>query len=141
MKTRRKVTKIVVHCAYTPEGKEFDIYDIERWHKERNFRTVGYHYVILLDGTIQRGRELDETGAHVRGHNEETIGICYIGGYANDANKTPKDTRTSAQCESITTLLKYLKLVYKDAEIVGHRDLANRDCPCYDAKNEYKNLV
>lgn len=75
----RKIDKIIVHCADTPDGKDFTIKDIDRWHKERGWQCCGYHHVIRLDGTIENGRPLAQIGAHCKGYNENSIGICLIG--------------------------------------------------------------
>lgn len=134
----RNINKIIVHCTATKEGKAFTANDITRWHKDRGFATIGYHYVVLLDGTIQQGRAEMVMGAHCKGYNANSIGICYIGGL--DANGKSKDTRTPEQKESLLILLKELKKKYPKATIHGHREFANKDCPCFDAKNEYKTL-
>ena len=84
----RKIKYIVLHCSATKEGVPFGIEDIDRWHRQRGFRKVGYHYVILLDGTIRKGRDIAQVGAHVQGSNANSIGICYIGGL--DADGKPK---------------------------------------------------
>lgn len=138
-KTSREIKEIIVHCAATPEYKNFTVEDIDRWHKERGFNCIGYHYVIYLDGSIHIGRDLNKTGAHCTGHNSKSIGICYIGGVAKDG-KTPKDTRTKEQKESLLLLLKELKTKFPKAKIYGHRDFANKACPSFDASVEYKNL-
>ena len=130
----RLVNKIIVHCADTPKGAYFDIEDIRKWHVQENgWIEVGYHYVILLDGSIQIGRSLDTIGAHCYGHNKLSVGVCYIGGKGGD-------TRTKAQKESLKTLLKTLKNIYPIATIHGHRDFSDKDCPSFDATKEYKNL-
>ena len=74
----RDINKIIVHCSATKEGQEFFADDIRRWHKARGFSDIGYHFVINLDGVIEYGRDLKLTGAHCKGHNEASIGICYI---------------------------------------------------------------
>lgn len=145
----RNINKIVVHCSDTPKGKFFDINNIRRWHvQERGWSDVGYHYVILLDGTIQIGRDLKTKGAHVKGHNSTSIGICYIGGAKGE------DTRTLQQKVSLIHLIATLKRTFRDAEVVGHRDLSkdlNKDgkitkeewskfCPSFDAILNYKNI-
>lgn len=135
----RKINKIIIHCAATPEDKNFTVEDINRWHKERGFIKIGYHYVIYIDGSIHQGRELGEVGAHCTGYNRDSIGICYIGGVDKDG-KTPKDTRTNAQKESLLKLIKELKTKFPQAEIYGHRDFSKKDCPSFDAKTEYKNI-
>ena len=135
----RKIDKILVHCAATPEGKDFTVEDIDKWHKARGFKKIGYHFVIYNDGSVHEGRNIEEIGAHCTNHNSRSIGICYIGGVAKDG-KTPKDTRTEPQKIALLRLLKELKVKYPKAEIYGHRDFANKACPSFDAKNEYKNI-
>lgn len=134
----REITKIIVHCSATKEGKHFNAKDITKWHLERGFNDIGYHYVVLLDGKVEVGRPEIKVGAHCKGYNTNSIGICYIGGL--DANGKSKDTRTPEQKESLLILLKELKKKYPKATIHGHREFANKDCPCFDAKNEYKDL-
>ena len=85
----RKINEIIVHCAATPEGKNFKAADIDRWHRERKMKCIGYHYVVDLDGTVEPGRPESEIGAHCLGHNQYSIGVCYVGGLAADG-KTPK---------------------------------------------------
>lgn len=138
-KTSRDIKEIIVHCAATPEGKNFTVKDIDKWHKQRGFTCIGYHYVIYLDGSIHTGRNLNLSGAHCTNHNYKSIGVCYIGGVAKDG-KTPKDTRTQAQKDSLIALLKELKAMFPNAKIHGHRDFACKACPSFDASAEYKNL-
>ena len=136
----RTIKELIVHCTATPEGKYFDAADIDRWHKQRGWSGNGYHFVILLDGTIEYGRDLKKSGAHTRGRNSTSIGLTYIGGM--DANmQKAKDTRTEAQKESMLLLLKTLKKLHPEAVIYGHRDFsAAKACPSFDAKTEYENL-
>ena len=135
----RNIKEIIVHCSATPEGKDFTVSDIKRWHLQRGFSDIGYHWVVYRDGTIVSGRPESIAGAHCTGHNSISIGVCYIGGCASDG-KTPKDTRTSAQKESLTKILKALKSRYPKASIHGHREFANKACPSFDAKKEYSCL-
>lgn len=134
----RKINEIIVHCSATSEGKSFNAADIDRWHRARGFDCIGYHFVILLDGTIEPGREESRIGAHCLGHNAASIGVCYIGGLAADG-KTPKDTRTDAQKSALLVLLRELQSRYPGARIRGHRDFAAKACPCFDATAEYAN--
>ena len=136
----RKIDKIIIHCAATPEGIEFDWTDIDKWHKRRGWSGIGYHYVIKLDGTIQSGRPLEKIGSHAKGFNRNSIGVCYIGGI--DGQRIPKDTRTPEQKKALIDLLSWLKLEYPEAEILGHCDLpkVTKDCPSFSAKDEYKDL-
>lgn len=135
----RKINEIIVHCAATPEGKNFKAADIDRWHRERKMKCIGYHYVVDLDGTVEPGRPESEIGAHCLGHNQYSIGVCYVGGLAADG-KTPKDTRTAAQKEALLALLNKLRAKYPNASIHGHRDFASKACPSFDATREYKNI-
>lgn len=135
----RKINEIIVHCAATPDGKNFKAADIDRWHRERKMKCIGYHYVVDLDGTVEPGRPESEIGAHCLGHNQYSIGVCYVGGLAADG-KTPKDTRTAAQKEALLALLKKLRAKYPKASIHGHRDFAAKACPSFDATTEYKNI-
>ena len=135
----RKINEIIVHCAATPEGKNFKAADIDRWHRERKMKCIGYHYVVDLDGTVEPGRPESEIGAHCLGHNQYSIGVCYVGGLAANG-KTPKDTRTATQKEALLALLKKLRAKYPKASIHGHRDFAAKACPSFDATTEYKNI-
>ena len=138
-KSRRTINEIIVHCSATPEGKDYTVDDITRWHKQRGFATIGYHYVVYRDGSIHDGRDVDVAGAHCTGHNSHSIGVCYVGGCASDG-KTPKDTRTEAQKASMLCLLIDLKKLYPGAKIHGHRDFAEKACPCFDATREYMRI-
>lgn len=135
----RLIKELIIHCSATPEGKNFTTTDIDRWHRQRGFKKIGYHYVIYLDGSIHTGRKEGEIGAHCSGHNANSIGICYIGGLTEDGKKA-KDTRTPAQKESLIKLLKELKAKYPKATIHGHKEFANKSCPCFNAKTEYSNI-
>jgi len=136
----RTINEIIIHCSATPEGRNVTVEDIDKWHKQRGFRCIGYHYVIYLDGSIHAGRPESQIGAHCLGHNAHSIGVCYIGGVAKDG-KTPKDTRTAAQKESLIKLIKDLKKKYPKATIHGHREYANKACPSFDVqKSELINL-
>lgn len=131
------VSKIIVHCSATREGDDsINAEVIDRWHKARGWKGIGYHFVILLDGKIETGRMINKCGAHTKGYNCSSIGICYIGGVEKDG-KTPKDTRTPEQIASMLELLRVLRKMYPDAKIHSHRDFAAKACPSFDATNEY----
>lgn len=132
----RKINKIILHCSATKEGQKFTVKEIDAWHKQKGFKGVGYHYVILLDGTVESGRPESEVGAHTLGQNANSIGICYIGGL--DANAKPKNTRTDAQREALIKLVKELKAKYPGATVHGHNEFANKACPSFNVKDELK---
>lgn len=123
----RRITEIILHCSATRAGVPFSIVDIDRWHRQRGWRGCGYHYVILLDGTVQRGRALDEVGAHCAGHNQRSIGICYIGGL--DAKGRPTDTRTPEQRRAMERLIEELRLRFPGIELHTHNEFARKACP------------
>lgn len=136
----RKINEIIIHCAATPEGKDYTVADIDKWHRQRGFNGIGYHYVVYRDGSYHRGRADEVIGAHCTGHNSNSIGICYIGGLAADG-KTAKDTRTEAQKKTLITLIRTLKGRYPTiTKVTGHRDYAAKACPSFDATKEYKNI-
>lgn len=134
----RTINKIIIHCSATPEGREVTVADIDRWHRERGFTQIGYHYVIYLDGSIHNGRPEHITGAHCLGQNQTSIGICYIGGL--DKEGKPKDTRTMKQKLALLDLLMRLVVKYPNITIHGHNEFTNKACPCFNVKEEYKNI-
>lgn len=135
----RRINEIIVHCTATSEGRDYTIADITRWHKQRGFATIGYHYVVYRDGSIHVGRDVNLVGAHCTNHNSHSIGVCYVGGCQYNG-LTPKDTRTDAQKKALLALLRELRRKYPQAKIHGHRDYANKACPSFDATREYKNI-
>ena len=131
--SKRKIKEIIVHCTATEEGKDFTVADVRKWHLKRGFSDIGYHYLIYRDGSVHEGRDVNLIGAHCTNHNSYSIGVCYVGGYK-------KGTRTPEQKASLLKLLKDLKAIYPNAKIYGHRDWSSKPCPCFDAKNEYRNI-
>ena len=136
---KRNIKELIVHCSATPEGKDYSVDTIRQWHLQRGFSDIGYHYVVYRDGSIHIGRDESIIGAHCTGHNTNSIGVCYIGGCASDG-KTPKDTRTLQQKESLLSLLKTLKVKYPNAKIYPHYKFAAKACPSFNAEEEYKNI-
>ena len=135
----RNINKIIVHCSATPEGRNFTVKQIDACHRQRGFNGIGYHFVIYLDGSVHVGRPLAKAGAHCKGYNAHSIGVCYIGGVAADG-KTPKDTRTDTQKASLVKLITELRQQFPNASVHGHREFANKACPCFDAHKEYNDL-
>ena len=131
----RKITEIIIHCSATIEGKDYTVADIDRWHRARGFRKIGYHYVIYCDGSIHEGRPIAEAGAHCKGHNAHSIGICYIGGLDKDG-RTPKDTRTPEQKASLSALVNQLQATYPEATLHGHNEFAPKACPSFRVRDE-----
>lgn len=130
---------IIVHCSATPPGMDVGVKEIRQWHLARGFKDIGYHYVVRRDGTIEEGRPLGQPGAHCKGRNYCSVGVCYVGGIAS-GSKIPTDNRTTEQEKALRELLIELLKVFPDAEIRGHRDFAAKACPSFDATKEYKGL-
>lgn len=149
-KSKRNITKIIVHCSATPEGEDMTVEQIRAEHKRQGWSDIGYHYVIYRDGSIHNGRDVDIQGAHCgdNGGNIGSIGICYIGGVEHRKlgvpykDLKPKDTRTPAQKDALLRLLTELRKLYPMAKVYGHRnfDKHGKTCPSFDAKNEYASL-
>ena len=131
----RAIHKIIIHCTATREGDDISVDTIRRWHLARGWSDIGYHYVIDLKGSINAGRPIELMGSHTKGFNKGSIGIAYVGGVEADG-KTPKDTRTKAQKDSIIRLVKKLKGCYPDVTIHGHNEFSNKACPSYNVQNE-----
>lgn len=143
---------IVVHCSATRSDRAYTALDLERDHRARGFSSAGYHYYIRRSGAVEPLRPLNRAGAHVRGYNRCSIGVCYEGGLTPEG--FPADTRTIEQRMALLGLLLQLKMSYLDARIVGHRDLSPdadgdgrvephewlKQCPCFDAASEYEEL-
>lgn len=138
-KSARKITKIILHSTATPEGMDVDVADVTRWHKNRGFATIGYHYLVKLDGTIENGRSIHEVGAHAKGYNKSSIGVVYVGG-TDDSGK-PKDTRNAEQLMALANLLDALMEMYPNATLHGHNEFANKACPSFDVQKEYDWLI
>lgn len=126
----RTITEIIIHCTATKEFQDIKAVDVDRWHKQLGWKCIGYNYLIDLDGTIENGRDINMTGAHTVGHNTHSIGVCYVGGL--DENGKAKDTRTPEQKLALQTLIVNLKRMFPNAKIYGHRQFANKACPCFD---------
>lgn len=134
--SRREIRDIIVHCSATPAGRDVGAAEIRGWHvRDRGFSDIGYHFVVRLDGSIERGRALDVAGAHCRGHNACSVGVCYIGGL--DTGGAASDTRTPAQRKALRRLIGDLKRSFPGVTVYGHRDFAPKECPCFDARSEY----
>ena len=139
----RALREIIVHCTATPKGRPVSKADLYKWHvKERGWSDIGYHYMVHLDGKVEKCRPLSKVGAHVAGHNRGTIGIVYVGGTDADDVKKGRDTRTNAQRVALEELMLTLLEKYPSIKrISGHNDYANKACPCFDARQEYAHLL
>lgn len=130
----RSVDFIVVHCSATSETADIGADEIRGWHLKRGWLDIGYHWVIKRDGSAEPGRSENTPGAHARGFNHISLGICLVGGVESD-NKTPEANFTHAQWETLEEIIRSIKVDWPDAKVVGHRDLPNvaKACPSFDA--------
>lgn len=122
MTPRKSTDTLVVHCSATRATQDIGVAEITRWHQAKGWETIGYHFVIRRDGTVEPGRLVQMIGAHVQGHNATSIGICLVGGLAADGNA--ENNFTPEQFQQLRALLVQLLLAFPDCRIVGHRDLS-----------------
>jgi N-acetylmuramoyl-L-alanine amidase len=135
----RKLTRIILHCTATPEGRHVDVATIRSWHKKQGWSDIGYHYVIYLDGSLHNGRPVEKAGAHVAGHNADTIGVVYVGG--TDAAGKAKDTMNIAQQTTFVNLVKALRDKHGALTLHGHNEYAAKACPSFNVKQKFGWLV
>ncbi len=120
---------IIIHCSDSPHGRDDGAEEIHRWHLEKDWSGIGYHHVIKEDGQCQKGRPHYWMGAHCKGYNRDSIGICLIG----------EGSYTFDQWDTLRILVDYLTGLYPDALVVGHNDLdKNKTCPMFDVKAWYQ---
>jgi N-acetylmuramoyl-L-alanine amidase len=145
----REITDIIVHCSFTKprenQSPRIGVAEIRRWHtdpkpKGRGWRDIGYHYVIKRDGTLQLGRPISQTGAHVRGHNLTSIGICLVGGMDKRTGKAVDDY-TDEQWQTLTMVVGGLTNQFHGSKVSGHNDWTNaKTCPNFDVKLWWKTI-
>ena len=134
----RELKRIILHCTATRIGEELDVSQIDNWHRDRGFSEIGYHYVIYADGTIATGRDIRKKGAHVKGHNHDSVGVAYVGGLDN--NLVPQDTMTMQQELTFLHLVNSLRVVFGDLSVHGHNEFSNKACPSFEVQDKYKFL-
>lgn len=141
----RPISLIVIHCAATPNGRRTTVEDVDAWHRDRGFKraqdfrkrqnpgltSIGYHFLIYINGAIATGRHLDEIGAHAAGYNQKSIGVCLAG----------TDAFTPAQWVTLRGNVSALMELYPDAKVCGHRDLPNvqKLCPGFSVDDWLNN--
>ena len=133
MEPRSSTEYIVIHCSATKPSMDIGLSEIRNWHvNERGWRDVGYHYVIKRNGEVELGRNIQDTCAHARGYNAKSIGICLVGGMAED-NST-EDNFTDKQWAALLDLIKQKLTDYPEAKVIGHNEISEKDCPCFDVQ-------
>lgn len=138
---RKNTDFIVVHCSATPPYADIGATEIRRWHmEERGWSDIGYAEVIRRNGTYEEGRNLDddtpaanEIGAHAYGYNHRSVSVCLVGGI--DSKGNPENNFTPEQFETLRRSLRFYKVLFPEAKIVGHNELnPKKDCPCFDVQ-------
>jgi len=127
----RELNKIIVHYAWSLTSMDIGVEDIRLWHLARGFADVGYHFVIRRNSEVESGRPVWRQGAHARGHNEDSIGICLAGG-------KPDFNFSHFQLLSLFNLITDLATRYNIKEVGGHRNYAASECPGFDVRAWWK---
>lgn len=144
-----KTNEIIIHCAAWPNGKPLSVDQVDGWHNDNGFQRdpnlmvthephighVGYHYFIGVSGGLHPCRALYETGAHARGHNTRSIGICLSG----------TDQYTTHQWQTLASLVSSLLRLFPHARVIGHNEISNKTCPGFNVsawlRNEMRPLA
>ncbi len=148
----RQINKIIVHCSATKRSQNISAAIIRSWHMTRKpvpFSDIGYHFYIRKGGILETGRPLERSGAHCKGENHDSIGICLEGGLAEDG--TPENNFDEDQFNALWQIANGMMWRFGFTEIKGHRDYSpdkNNDgvitkdewikvCPCFNVKAWY----
>lgn len=134
----RTINQIIVHCSATPPSMDIGVDEIRGWHvDERGWSDVGYHFIIRRNGDLEHGRPIARAGAHAKGFNEKSIGICLIGGTDSDDKTKAEANFTLEQYLALFEHANFLMNGYGIKDIKGHRDLPGviKACPCFDVKS------
>ena len=134
----RSINRIILHCTATVEGLELKASTIDLWHRKRGWSEIGYHYVIYANGEIATGRNVVKQGSHTKGHNEDSIGIAYVGGL--DLKHQPRDTMTMHQEVAFLTLVNSIRTVFGYCTVHGHNEFSSKACPSFQVQEKYKFL-
>lgn len=128
---RAATNLIVIHCAATKPSMDVGVREIRQWHLQRGFLDVGYHFIIRRSGEVEQGRAVDQIGAHVKGYNAESVGICLVGGI--DEKGKPEANFMAAQMESLKSIIKSVQKLFPNCDVVGHHTLDHgKACPSFN---------
>ena len=128
----RKIDTIIIHCAATKPGMDIGAKEIDNWHRAKGYFGIGYHYVIRRNGEVELGRPLDKAGAHAKGHNETSIGVCLVGGIDDRGN--PENNFTSEQWAELAKLVTDLQGRFGALKVIGHNEVAAKACPSFNVQ-------
>ena len=129
----RTIDTIIVHCSDTFPDMDIGAAEIAKWHEKRGFSSIGYHFVIRRNGKIEEGRHIDMAGAHAKGHNLHSIGICLVGG--KSAKGMPASNFARRQWWALDELIDVLQDEYGPGlGVVGHNEVSHKPCPQFDVQ-------
>jgi len=128
----RKIEKVIIHCSDTFNSMDIGVKQIRSWHKARGWSDIGYHFIIRRDGIQEHGRPISIAGAHCKGQNSHSIGVCLVGG--KSGNGDPADNFNPGQILSAKKLLKDLKSLFPEITFHGHNEFSEKECPVIDIK-------
>ena len=133
MEPRSSTEYLVVHCSATKPSMDIGLREIKRWHVDDNgWRDVGYHYIIRRNGEVELGRSNRDTGAHAAGYNHKSISLCMVGGMAED--NSAENNFTAQQWTALLDLVKQIKVDYSEADVIGHNEISEKECPSFDVQ-------
>ena len=133
MEPRASTDYIVIHCSATKPSMDVDAETIRNWHvNERGWRDIGYHKVIKRNGDVEDGRDVRDSGAHAAGYNSKSVGVCMVGGMAED--NSAEANFTAQQWTALLDLVKQLKIEYSEADVIGHNEISEKECPSFDVQ-------
>ena len=132
MEERKSTDFLIIHCAATKPSMDIGLNEIRRWHLDLGWRDVGYHYIIRRNGEVELGRSISDTGSHARGYNHKSVGLCMVGGMAED--NSAENNFTAQQWTALLDLVKQIKTNYPEAEIIGHNEISEKECPSFDVQ-------
>ena len=133
MEPRKSTAYIGIHCAATKASMDIGLTEIRKWHVQDNgWRDVGYHYIIRRNGEVELGRSNRDTGAHAAGYNHKSISLCMVGGMAED--NSAENNFTAQQWTALLDLVKQIKVDYPEADVIGHNEISEKECPSFDVQ-------
>lgn len=130
----RPIARIIIHCLDTYADQDVDVAEVRRWHMAQGWQDIGYAYLIKRDGTIEQGRPESRVGAHVKGHNHDSIGVAMAGGRGKSGR--PECNFTRHQWAALDHLVTQLLVRHPGAEVSGHNDWTEgKACPTFSARD------
>ena len=131
------VEQIIIHCSATPPDMDIGFEWIDQLHRKKGWLMCGYHKIIRRDGMVEPGRPLSRSGAHCRGYNHKSWGVCLIGGVDSDLN--PENNFTELQISKLREVITNLiGSVHHDLKVIGHNEVSNKACPSFDVQQWLK---